>query len=241
LIWHTVLNVCRDRGATAKIMFVTDNIKDFCDATGKLHEDLTEEVAATGSLPVETVRSLNLAVQYLKDVEQLDAELDLDKFPVVTPTREQIEAIVTAACEKIAGHKATTAEQIEYRYSDSSDFSGFATIIEDEAELQEIQPDLDTIEWELAGRDLDGRPMLEMSLNASITLDGMAYKADYYVADTKSVDVLDRDWNDHYMWVATYHRGRLSLLVYLTADGADFDDVELVDAQETVREATPEH
>lgn len=241
LIWHTVLTVCRDRGANAKIMFVTDNIKDFCDATGKLHKALIEEVAATGSLPIETVRSLNAAVQHLKDVEQLDAELALDEFPVVTPTREQVEAAVVAACEQLTGQSVTTAEVIEYRYSGPSDFSGFDTIIEDEADLQEIQPDLETIEWEFDGRDLDGRPMLKISLDAGITLDGMAYKADYYGVSTSSVYVLDGDWNKHYMWVATYHRGRLSLLVYLTADGTNFDAVELVNAEEIVPEAIPEH
>ncbi|MER5261547.1 PIN domain-containing protein [Actinosynnema sp. NPDC002837] len=241
LIWHTVLTVCRDRSANAKIMFVTDNIKDFCDATGKLHEVLIEEVAATGSLPMETVRSLNAAVQHLKDVEQLDAELALDEFPVVTPTREQVEAIVVAACEQLTGQSVTTAEVIEYRYSGPSDFSGFDTIIEDEADLQEIQPDLETIEWGFDGRDLDGRPMLKISLDAGITLDGMAYKADYYGVSTSSVYVLDGDWNKHYMWVATYHRGRLSLLVYLTADGTNFDAVELVNAEEIVPEAIPEH
>ncbi|PSL51525.1 uncharacterized protein DUF4935 [Saccharothrix carnea] len=238
LIWYTVLSMCKDRGPSTKIMFVTDNTKDFCDTKGELHESLLEEVVATGSSPIVTARNLRLAVQYLKDVEHLDTELELDEFPVVTPSREQIEAIITAACEQIAGQRVTTAEQVEY--SDASDFSGFHTIIEDEADLQDIQPDLDTIEWELAGRDLDGRPMLEVSLDAGVTLDGMAFKADYYGADVDSVSVLDGDWNDHYMWVATYHRGRLSLLVYLTVDGMHFDAVELVNAEDIVREAISE-
>ena len=52
-----------------------------------------------------------------------------------------------------------------------------------------------------------------MTLNADISLEGMAYTADYYAGNTGSIDVWDSDWNDHYMWLVTHHDGRLTLVV----------------------------
>jgi hypothetical protein len=132
----------------------------------------------------------------------------------------------------------TTGEPLEYAFTAGNDFSDFSTIIEYEATLNVVHLDLDSLDWELDGRDLDGRPMIEVSLDADIDLDGMAFKSDYYSDDDASVDVLDSDWNDHYVWVATHHKGHLSLMVYLTPDGTGVDAVELVNADEIVPEPT---
>ncbi|MCS7484136.1 hypothetical protein ACFFQW_28965 [Umezawaea endophytica] len=53
-----------------------------------------------------------------------------------------------------------------------------------------------------------------------------------FSATTGSTAVLDRDWNDHYMWVETRHKGWLAFEVYLTPAAVDVVEVELVDAEE---------
>lgn len=239
LIWHTILEVCHTGGNDAKILFVTNNTSDFCAGSkDKLHATLESELTEADLPLVAIALDRDAAVRHLRDVEQLDSELDLHEFPVVTPSYEHIKEIVTAACDKLNDQSVTTAEPLEYVYAGGTDFSGFRTVIEDDATLQDVQPDLDTLTWTPGGRDLDGRPVIEVSLDATFTLDGMAFKGDYYVSDDEETSVWDSDWNDHYMWVATHHHGRLSLLVYLTRDGMDFDAVELEDAEEIISEAT---
>ncbi len=238
LIWHTVLEVCRAAATNTKVVFITANTSDFCvKATGKLHDDLQREVTATGSAPLEIVRNLTDAMQHLKDVEELDAEFAPDGLPVVTPSPERINEIATEACGKLVGREIQTTEPIE---SWETTFSDFRTVIENDATLADVRPDLATLDWKIDGRDFSGRPTIEMSLNAEISLEGMAYKADYYADDTGSIDVWDGDWNDHYMWLVTHHVGRLSLLVYLTPDGMRIDEIELHGATEVMPEPTPE-
>jgi hypothetical protein len=47
LVWETVIRHCVKKGAVT--VFITDNVKDFCDAKGELHEDLKKEIQAKGA------------------------------------------------------------------------------------------------------------------------------------------------------------------------------------------------
>jgi hypothetical protein len=117
------------------------------------------------------------------------------------------------------------------------DFSGFHTLIEDEATPAGRPAGLATLDWATNGRDSDGRPILEVTVTAQLVLQGMASKADYYGDDNPSVEVYDIDWNNHYMWVGTNHTGRLSLTFYLTQHGAALDEVEFLEAEVIYSEA----
>lgn len=73
LVWETVIRHYVKKGAVT--VFITDNVKDFCDGKGKgeLHEDLKKEVQATGASENEfkVFRDLiqftdSLVVPYLK-------------------------------------------------------------------------------------------------------------------------------------------------------------------------------
>ncbi|WP_410646524.1 PIN domain-containing protein [Amycolatopsis sp. cmx-4-54] len=238
LIWHTVLDVCRGTSGAAKVVFITENTSDFCvKKSGELLPELQAEIADVGSFTVVTVRGLAEAVDYLKETEQLDAELAPDGLPVADPPRELIIEAVTAACSTLSGQETRTAEPVDHWRPDP-DFSGFSTIIEDEATLQDVQPDFSTLEWATNGRDSDGRPVVDVSVTAQLLLEGMAFKADYYGEDDLSIEVYDGDWNNHYMWVGTYHAGRLSFTIYLTPDSSAFDEAELLHAEELLPEPT---
>jgi predicted nucleic acid-binding protein len=232
LIWHTLLDVCERANGTTKVVFITQNTSDFCvKKTGDLLPELQGEVAQTGSSPVVTARDLAAAVEHLRLAERLDAELAPDGLPIVEPARELVIEVVTKACSALSGHETLTGERDD-RWRVDADFSGFRTVIEDEANLQDLQPDFSTLEWTMDGREIDGRPVLDVSINAQLLLEGMAFKADYYGENDLDIEVYDNDWNNHYMWVGTYHAARLSLTIYLTQDGSALDEAELLEANE---------
>jgi len=79
-----------------------------------------------------------------------------------------------------------------------------------------------------------------MSFEAAVSLEGMAFKADYYADESESIDVWDSDWNNHYMWVVTHHTGQLTLRIYLTPDSEAVDEVELESATEVPPEPSAE-
>jgi hypothetical protein len=236
LIWHTVLDVCEQAGGIAKVVFITENTSDFCvKKTGELLPELQKEVVDSGLPAVVTARDLDATRKYLELVEQLDVELAPDGLPVVSPPRELVVEAVKVACSDLSGRDTRTSESDE-RWRAVPDFSGFRTVIEDEATLQDVDPDLSTLDWSLDGRDNHGRPMITASITARISLEGMAFKADYYGENDLSIEVYDGDWNNHYMWVGTYHTARLLLTVYLAQDSSAFDDAELLEANEILPE-----
>ncbi|WP_216209770.1 hypothetical protein [Amycolatopsis aidingensis] len=199
--------------------------------TGELLRELRDEVAQTCSPPVVTARDLAAAVEHLEVAEQLDAGLAPDELPVVEPSRELVIEAVTEACSALSGHETRTGERDD-RWRADADFSGFRTVIEDEATLQDIQPDFSTLDWKIEGRDIDGRPVMDVSVTAQLLLEGMAFKADYYGENDLSIEVYDGDWNNHYMWVGTYHTAQLSLAIYLTQDSSAPYEAELLEADE---------
>lgn len=236
LIWHTVLDLCYKTARTTKVLFITDNTNDFCDKkSGGLLAPLQAEVEAAGSVPVTTVRDLAAAVEYPQQTEQLDAEVAPHGLPVVDPSRELIIEAVTQGCNGLSGQETGTADADD-RWSDDPDFSGFRTVIEGAATLQDLQPDFSTLDWSIEGRDSDGRPVIEVSVTAQFLLEGMAFKADYWGENDLSIEVYDDDWNNHYMWIATHHTGRLSFTIYLTPDSSDVDETEFVEAAEILPE-----
>lgn len=89
LIWHTVLDACRAADEDEALVFISANTNDFWNKkTGKLLDELQQEVTDTGSPPVEAVQTLEEAVQRL--VAQLDSELKPDAKPVIPPSRSRI-------------------------------------------------------------------------------------------------------------------------------------------------------
>jgi PIN domain-containing protein len=47
LVWETIIRHCVKKGAVT--VFVTDNVKDFCNPKGELHEDLRKDIQAKGA------------------------------------------------------------------------------------------------------------------------------------------------------------------------------------------------
>jgi hypothetical protein len=242
LIWHTVLDICRECDGDTQVVFVTNNTNYFCDKdAGELLAPLQAEVAEFSTVTLTTAKSLTEAEVRLKALlpEPRAESVGVESPQAVEPKRQLIVQAVTRGYEALVGAEIGSADIGARKTADAPAFSDFRTIIEDPTTLEDIEPDWTTLEWTSIGRDGEKRLCVEASIVAYITLEGMAFKADYYVENDVSVAVYDGDWNNHYMWIGTHHTGRLSFTICLTPDCGDVDSVEFDHAEEIITETPP--
>jgi hypothetical protein len=80
------------------------------------------------------------------------------------------------------------------------------------------------------------------TVQAGVTLDGFAYKADVYIEEDINVAVQDSDWNEHYMHVWEYHNAELTFRLTLDDNGTTIAECWLEKAKErlTIGDRRPE-
>ncbi len=159
--------------------------------------------------------------------------------------RDRVHALVVEAvsqtCEKLAQQEATDSNDVDEPWRSGLDFTGFWTVIEAPVTVEEVTPDLSSLDWSYDGDDTEGRRRLEVSVRANVTLEGMAFKADYYGENSLDISIYDGDWNDHYMWIGTHHSGRLYFCVALNQDGSAVEETDFDHAEEDVPEESLPH
>lgn len=225
LIWHSLLDVAElDYGG---IVFVTNNTSDFC--TGKppaLLPTLADELGKTS--PETKVLLATTVAEVGTRVEEVERLLGLE---VVTFKRPGDDVIRAALAECIDVIVAGTPPPTPGRWGkDLKDGWPFHSILEeDPIDAVSIDLDLDTLK---VVPDGDSWEEFTATVLAEVTLDGFAFKADYYVEDQVRLDVQDADWNNHYMHVWEYHDADLTFRLTLNEDGTSVEECWLEEAVE---------
>lgn len=225
MVWHSLLDVV-ELGHQG-ILFVTNNTSDFC--TGKppallpaLADELGEASAEMKVLLATTVAEVGARVE---EVERL---LGLE---VVTFRRPSDDAIRVALADCIDVIVAGTPPPTPGRWGkDLEDGWQFRSILE--------QDPIDTVSIDLYPDTLEVVPNSDSweeftaTVRAVVTLDGFAFKADFYAEDRVRLDVQDADWNNHYMHVWEYHDADLTFRLTLDEDGTAVEECWMEEAVE---------
>lgn len=200
LIWETIKVLCVPQeeliDERAQIEFLTENTADFADSDGNLHPSLVEELKAKGCL--------GNCVQLISNVQEF-FETQIDK------ELENLENIKNALLDKGKFNRFNLEQELESLLNKNflekeildSDF--------DSGELRHLpgyyeEPSIilidNPIPQEISVRRLEDESVLiEVNASISLTLDFFVFVPDYYnyLENDKRVDVIDWNWNEHYL------------------------------------------
>lgn len=200
LIWETIKVLCVPQeeliDERAQIEFLTENTADFADSDGNLHPSLVEELNAKGCmgdcvLLISNVQEF-FETQIDKELENLEniknALLDKGKF-----NRFNLEQELGSLLNK---------DFLEKEILDSDFDSGELRYLPGYFEEPSIILIDNPIPQEISVRRLeDGSVLIEVNVSISLTLDFFVFVPDYYnyLESDKRVDVIDWNWNEHYI------------------------------------------
>jgi len=195
LLWEVILRSAARRGV--KTIFVSDNYHDFGaepDGHG-LHGHLRADLARA-DLPEDCVELYRSLHDLIREVIAADLETAVDE--IATSLRDG----------SYAGFSLLTwfTEHRSDLTSSPGDWIGGAFDFLVELESPEVvnieAPEREDICVEDVLRIDDERVVLYAVADADLTVDAFVFKADYYgLEDRCPLQIMDRDWNDHYMWV----------------------------------------
>ena len=200
LIWETVKSLCVPQeeliDERAQIEFLTENTADFADSEGNLHPTLVEELNEKGCL--------GNCVQLISNVQEF-FETQIDK------ELENLENIKTALLDKGKFNRFNLEQELdsllnkdylEKVISDSDFDSGEPHYLPGYYEEPSIVLIDDPVPQEILVRRLEDESVLiEVDASISLTLDFFVFVPDYYsyLENDKKVDVIDWNWNEHYL------------------------------------------
>lgn len=198
ILWETILRkvVSKDQ----QTVLVT-NDKGFMEADS-LHPHLKADLVQLGfpDTAVVLVRSLD----------------DFNK-QYVKPTLPVLQNVLHAIQDGTYAHFSLKEylehewDQIEERLKDEGtktigdlrDYVPDLPEMEEPIELSYIEPPSIVEVLEVYKLD-DNRVFIEVSIRCPATVEFFMFKGDYYMMeDDAPIEILDDDWNDHYMWAAT--------------------------------------
>lgn len=200
LIWETIKVLCVPQeeliDERAQIEFLTENTADFADSDGNLHPSLVEELNAKGCM--------GDCVQLISNVREF-FETQIDKELV------NLENIKNALLDKGKFNRFNLEQELESLLNKDflekeildSDFdSGELRYLPGYYEEPSIILIDNPIPQEISVRRLeDGSVLIEVNASISLTLDFFVFVPDYYnyLENDKRVDVIDWNWNEHYI------------------------------------------
>ena len=200
LIWETVKSLCAPQeeliDERSQIEFLTENTDDFADSDGNLHPSLVEELIAKGCLGNCVLLISNVQeffeTQIDKELENLEniknALLDKGKF-----NRFNLEQELGSLLNKDFLEKEIFDSDF-----DSGELLYFPGYYEDPSIILIDNP----IPQEISVRRLEDESVLiEVQASISLTLDFFIFVPDYYnyLENDKKLDVIDWNWNEHYL------------------------------------------
>lgn len=207
LLWLTLVGYLRtaDIARGVDVILVTKNHTDFCSGDGRLADNLLEEVAAISPLPVLCYEASISEV--LKKLRERYADEDTELLESIQDLSGALLIAVTDAAEGLVNEPV----------ADPDDFSPVGLPIDhllprevDDLTIEEVIVNDDTLTYDVYER-YDGDTLaMHVSIDAEITFDGFIRKSEWYLADDEDLAVLDSDWNDHVMRIASSGSFRLS-------------------------------
>lgn len=223
LIWETMLRTAAPKTLT---VFVTHNSKDFCVDGDHLtlHHHLVDDLKSNGLSAdsvticdtIETFVDKHLKSRLPTNAEVLnDIRRSLYKlFSFATFFRDNKDIILNELNQTVG--QSNIFELAGVPAEDAK-----AVYVEDPAQAEIVEA------YELG----DERLFLAYDVLAEVTFEFFVFKTDYYAMDQEAdCDILDADWNEHYVWASSrlILPMRISLVLELGApDEIDSVDVEV--------------
>lgn len=230
LIWHSLLDIA-ELGYDG-IVFATNNTSDFC--TGKpavLLPALVKELAdASPRAEVLLAASINEIDTRVEEMERL---VEAKPASFARPDEAAVQAALTDCIDIIvAGGKPPTPGR--WGEDLNAGWPFFSILEEEPVEAVSIDLEPATLTYVPVGDDWEE---FIATVRAEVTLDGFAFKPDYYIEDRVRLDVQDPDWNNHYMHVWEYHDADLIFRLTLNED-RDIEECWLTEAEEILSPET---
>jgi len=144
-----------------------------------------------------------VGIAYAEALRRVRQYQHADETPLLGRLREAVQA----ECESMAGSELREID--DGRQGSGLDFRdvGMPDGDLDGLTVDVIEPDLESIEWELT-ETLDGGTMVGVvEVRSSASFDGYIHKADLHGRD--DLTVMEFDWNDHMSWIAVTREARL--------------------------------
>lgn len=216
LIWFGVQSLAVDD----EVVLISENREDFGfkGTPEALHSHLVEDLKAGGlddrvTLLHSTERFIELYVP--PDAEALYA---LEHKLAQTDSRLR-NALLGVIAKSLEGQSLDDQEGLRLPCADALEGSTIQAV----EELSEV-----TVSS--ARRLDDHRAVLEARATAVVSADYFIYKADLYASgEEEQVDILDSDWNRHYVWAQAELGAHLELAATVDVDADEVLDLDIAE------------
>lgn len=222
LIWESLLELLGHSEDVDEVVFVSGNLKDFCESDSHLLPELIDELLTIRpGLRVTYRGSLKAAAEYLRP--KLDGgELEEAVPPTLESGEEVLDAIYSSAAD-LTGTVAPTSYMAEVCQLLSLDpevvGDGYITSLDPRGLIEES--------WVIDVRD-DGTTLTTVNVAVDVDVEFYIHKSDF--DEDADYYILNSNWNDHMMLVLTSQEAVASFNVESTTESvlsAELDSLEL--------------
>ncbi len=220
LIWATVLEVADSLRDEEPVLFVSGNRRDFYGPDGTLAAALAQDAQHSPASSISASLTIGDALARLRD--DIDSYAEAQDFPdswiPEGAIEELIEPDVRSAMQRLVG-------------AEVEDTAAFADNLDLPVELEtptwyNADFDFSTAVWRLQEGYVGGSLIGELAVDADVAIDGYVSKVDYFSGPDR-FEVMDSDWNEHYVWAAVERRVTLIFSATLDADAKSVEHLEL--------------
>ena len=193
LLWEVILT--KVASGDDQTFLVSDNTRDFADKNPDdgLHSDFREDLSRAG-LPEDCV----ILYTSLRN---------LVEHQIATGLRTAVDGVSEAICKgTYAGFnlvgwlRDSDLDLVEKCNADIEEIIGIPEL--ESPEVTHVEPPEPTgVSVDKAYRTDDEHVVIYATVEADVTVDGYIFKAEYYgLDDSCPLEIMDDDWNKHYMW-----------------------------------------
>lgn len=223
LIWETILELVRDLPEDEIIYFVTTNTDDFGKGKdGGLADDLEEDLVALG-------RPGSVEVVLTAGSQHLGPHLadHFDQIDTMIAESYETEGPADIARDAVIGQAESLTSDLTIG-PNGSDADILIPRDIDDPTLEALDVAAETFDYWTYETYEGDTTSLGASVEVDATIHGYMAKPDWYVLDEdedRMIQVMDSDWNEHYVWVEVLVRLRLSFQVLVV--GESLEDISL--------------
>ncbi|MDO8612138.1 MAG: PIN domain-containing protein [Dehalococcoidia bacterium] len=220
LIWEAVIALAQQEGRP--VAFVTGNTKDFADINEQMHPDLRSDLEGRG-IPRERVQFYPSLERFIDEVVRPALE-NVTEEEVLQSAR-QGALLGDALGSKLANRLSEAHDELDnHRMELGIPYDA------EEVTVYHVE-DLQDLAVTDARRLSQGRFLIDLEADTTITVDFSLFKADYWVMDEREMadfEVWDSDWSKHYIWAAAIRDVRIEVAFVLDVTKQQIDSVEIV-------------
>jgi len=217
LLWETVLRSCIEKDVAT--VFITQNVRDFCDSTGDLHKDLKLDVLARKADKSSLILCRDLptftdtyVVPYLTKRKDFAVLVQNDKVPGLN-------------LENVCEQNINTL--IEALNKSPSVMIGDPGTYEPEVDVIDIPREFHVAEASEVSKNL---LLVVFEFNAEVYFTYFLPHSEYFTLsdeESSGITVLDADWNEHVMQVETGTTVKFTCRLTFNSDAQGVESFEV--------------